>query len=180
VNLINNIEATKRTNLSHLEILLYLTVSTLSLWLLILSNIKINRWRLAIFKNIIKFKLLWIAEGVFLVGNIFLLHVMYKMHRITHQTTTAQHSRPHQFSIPPTSSHHTYTHINHTTPYHNISHHTSSLQHHTNLHPLTPLTLTPLYPHWFNILQHTIPLSAYVKSSVWLSFIWIVREINIF
>ena len=32
-----------------------------------------------VFKNIIKFKFLWIAKGVFPVGNIFLLHVIYKM-----------------------------------------------------------------------------------------------------
>ena len=41
--------------------------------------IKINRWCIAVFKNIIKFKLLWIAKGMFRVGNIFLLHVIYKM-----------------------------------------------------------------------------------------------------
>ena len=43
------------------------------------SNIKINRWGIAVFKNIIKFKLLCIAKGMFPVGNIFLLHVIYKM-----------------------------------------------------------------------------------------------------
>ena len=29
------------------------------------GNIKINRWCIAVFKNIIKFKLLWIAKGMF-------------------------------------------------------------------------------------------------------------------
>ncbi len=42
-------------------------------------NIKINRWCIAVFKNIIKFKVLWIAKVMFPVGNIFLLHVIYKM-----------------------------------------------------------------------------------------------------
>ena len=76
--------------LTHLEILSYLPVSMLSLWLLtkfhkcfsmrIFScNIKINQWCIAVLKNITKFKLLWIAKGMFPVGNIFLLHVIYKM-----------------------------------------------------------------------------------------------------
>ena len=43
-------------------------------------NIKINRWCIAVSKNIIKFKLLRIAKGMFPVANIFLLHVTYKMH----------------------------------------------------------------------------------------------------
>ena len=43
------------------------------------NKIKINRLGLALFKNIIKFKLLCTAKGMFPVGNIFLLHVIYKM-----------------------------------------------------------------------------------------------------
>ena len=46
------------------------------------SNIEINSWFIAVFKNNIKFKLLRFAKGMFPVGKVFLLHVIYKMQNL--------------------------------------------------------------------------------------------------
>ena len=88
MNLIFNIEATNRTNSittrnlvipACFDIKFMITCSKFHKCFSIRifsSNIKINRWCFAVFKNTIKFKLLLIAKGVFPVGYIFLLHVI--------------------------------------------------------------------------------------------------------
>ena len=91
MNLIFNTEATNRTNSitsrdlvipACFDIKFMITYSKFHKCFSITifsRNIKINRWCIAVFKNIMKFKFLLIAKGVFPVGNIFLLHVIYKM-----------------------------------------------------------------------------------------------------
>ena len=80
VNIIVNIEVTNRTNSitsrnlvipACFDIKFMITYSKVHKCFSIRifsSNIKINRWCIAVFKNIIKFKLFWVAKRAFPVG----------------------------------------------------------------------------------------------------------------